>query len=153
MINLECWCFNCQLICLQYWIRNLLWIHFRTRTSIHNVGDYGKMPSNQPCQATYILILWSYIIYVVRIWILAAYCRCIIFREYLFSRLAEPKSIREYANSRYKHWMRHIYYKYVNSCINIRSDHVTAKTAKINTQRNILLLLYILCHVIHRGHY
>ena len=98
MINLECWCFNCQLICLQYWIRNLLWIHFRTIISIHNVGDYGKMPSNQPCPATYILILWSYIIYVVQIWILATYCRCIIFRGYLFSWSAEPKSIREYIN-------------------------------------------------------
>ena len=44
------------------------------------------------------------------------YCRYIIFREYLFSLSAEPKSIRVYKNAGYKHWMRliHVYYKYLN---------------------------------------
>ena len=51
----------------------------------------------------------------VRLFIVFIYCRCIIFRGYLFSRSAEPKAIHGYTNSRYKHWMRHIYHTYLNS--------------------------------------
>ena len=41
--------------------------------------------------------------------------------------------------------MRHIYFKYLNSRVLInRVDHVTAKTAKINIRRNILLLQYMI---------
>ena len=42
------------------------------------------------------------------------YSGCIIFRVYLFSRSAEPNAICVYNNLLYKHWMRHIYYKYFN---------------------------------------
>ena len=67
------------------------------------------------------------------------YCRCVIFRRYLFSRSAEPKSIRRYKIRATKpEILRILHFKFAG--INIRGDHVTAKTAQINTQRNILLL-------------
>ena len=53
-----------------------------------------------------------------------------------------PKQFAGYTNSRYKHWMRHRLNIFKLAGINNRGDHVTAKTGKINTQRNILLIQY-----------